>query len=221
MRPDVTEKVLQRIDTLLATTFTPGDRVGMYAAHSEGYQATLTLLHLVHGPDNVQARLLASAAEKARKSQFAQDIAFAEVWPVVVGTLRTLRTDVRAGLVGNLMRRGMGVVLVDMLSLAKQALDDGQDGAKNVAAVLCAAAYEDAIRRMGELLAGVDDRRDLSEVISALKKADVLTGAPLTTALGYLKFRNDALHADWSKISPPLVSSCVAFTEGLILQYLA
>jgi hypothetical protein len=42
-----------------------------------------------------------------------------------------------------------------MLTLAKEALDEGSEGGKNVAAVLTAAAYEDTIRRMGATLANV------------------------------------------------------------------
>jgi hypothetical protein len=56
--------------------------------------------------------------------------------------------------------------------------------------------------------------------MTALKLANVLTGAPLTTALSYLKFRNDALHADWSKITAGLVASLIAFTEGPVLEHL-
>jgi len=98
---------------------------------------------------------------------------------------------------------------------------DGTDGARNVAAVLTAAAFEDTIRRMGATLAGVEGRPDLKEVLMALKKAQVLLGAPLATALGYLKFRNDALHADWAKLNAAVVGSCLSFTEGLLLQYCA
>ena len=37
----------------------------------------------------------------------------------------------------------------------QEALAVGSDGAKNVAAVLTAASYEDTVRRMGTTLAGV------------------------------------------------------------------
>jgi hypothetical protein len=41
------------------------------------------------------------------------------------------------------------------------------------------------------------------------------------TALGYLKFRNDALHADWARLNAAVVGSCIAFVEQLVLQHLA
>ena len=59
---------------------------------------------------------------------------------------------------------------------------------------------------------------DSEDLIGRLKVAGVL-GAALSTASGYLKFRNDALHADWSKIDAATVQSCLAFVEGLLLQH--
>ena len=108
-----------------------------------------------------------------------------------------------------------------MLGLAKEALSEGSEGAKNVAAVLTAAAYEDTMRKMGATLVNVQGRPDLSDVVTALKNANVLVGAPLTTALGYLKFRNDALHADWPRLDRAVVGSCLTFVEHLVLQHLS
>jgi hypothetical protein len=133
--------------------------------------------------------------------------------------LKTLKADVQAGLVGNIERRALGEVMADMLGLAKEALADGTDGAKNVAAVLTAATFEDTIRRMGSELAGVQGRPDLADVLAALKKAGILQGPQIGIAQSYLKFRNDALHADWAKIQAAAVASCIGFVEPLILQY--
>jgi hypothetical protein len=142
-------------------------------------------------------------------------------WSDLQGILRGIKADVETGLLGTVERRVSGEVIADMLLLAKEALADGSEGAKNVAAVLTAASYEDTIRKMGATLAGVQGRPDLADVIVALKNAKILLGAPLTTALGYLKFRNDALHADWDKLNPAVVGSCLAFVEQVILQHLS
>jgi len=85
--------------------------------------------------------------------------------------------------------------------------------------VLIAAAYEDVIRRMGTELAGVADRRSLADVLDELKRAGQLMGAQLTIAQGYLKFRNDALHADWQKLERASVVSVIGFVEQLILKH--
>ncbi|PYV10077.1 MAG: hypothetical protein DMG07_21765, partial [Acidobacteria bacterium] len=52
------------------------------------------------------------------------------------GILRTAKAELEAGLVGDLRRRFTGEVLTDFVELARGALDEGGDGAKNVAAVL-------------------------------------------------------------------------------------
>jgi len=142
-----------------------------------------------------------------------------QVRPAIQGTLQALKDDIEAGLVGDLRRRAAGEVIVDMLGLSKEALKDGRDGAKNVAAVLAAAAYEDTIRRMGSAYANVQERRDLAQILEALKQAKAIEGAPFVTAQSYLKFRNDALHADWAKIDHAVVGSCVAFVEHLLLKH--
>jgi hypothetical protein len=53
-------------------------------------------------------------------------------------------------------------------------LSDGSESAKNVAAVLVAAAFEDLIRRMGVELCDVKERPTLQDVITALKDAAIL-----------------------------------------------
>src|SRR5207248_67235 len=102
--------------------------------------------------------------------------------------------------------------------LARTVIDDGAGG-KNVAAVLAAAAFEDTVRRMGRELAGVTARDDLDKVIDALKKANVLQSPQLGIALSYLKFRNDALHADWENIEKAAVHSVLGFVEQLLLKH--
>ena len=139
--------------------------------------------------------------------------------PSVQGTLSALNDDIGAGLVGNVAMRGSGEVLGDMLGLAKEAIANGGEGQENVAAVLVTAAFEDTIRRLASAKAGVFDRPKLENVIGQLKSAGVLAGATLSTAAGYLKFRNDALHADWSNVDAATVQSCLAFVEGLLLQH--
>ena len=55
--------------------------------------------------------------------------------------------------------------------------------------------------------------------MSGEPKKSVLVGPSVSTASGYLKFRNDALHADWKHIRPEVTGSCLAFVEGLLLQH--
>lgn len=118
-------------------------------------------------------------------------------------------------------RRAVGEVIGDMLGFAKEALAEEDEGRKNVAAVLTAAAFEDVVRKVATALAGVQGKPKLSEVLESLKQAKVLVGAPFTTAQSFLKFRNDALHADRANIDQAVVRSCLVFTEQLVHQYLS
>jgi hypothetical protein len=171
-------------------------------------------------PESRQVHTLMKAAQFARDQKMNLSISFfRNVWPAVLGSLRGMRGDVEAGLVGDIERRAAGEVLADMLSLAKAALEEPRS--LNVAAVLVAASFEDTIRKMGSSLAGVAGRPDLDKVLQALKTAKVLTGPTFSTAQGFLPFRNHALHADWEKVTAAVIGSCLAFVERLILDHLS
>ena len=135
------------------------------------------------------------------------------------GLLTTLLSELDAGLIGNLQQQIAGEVLGDLIQLAKAALSENTPGTTNVAAVLVAASYEDTIRRMGNQLAGITDRRDLEKVLIVLKEKGHLKGAQVGIAQSYLKLRNDALHADWDDIEKESVKSCLSFVEGLLLRH--
>jgi hypothetical protein len=109
-------------------------------------------------------------------------------------------------------------VLSDFLQLARTALDENSEDAKNVAAVLAAAAYEDTIRRIAKEHAGVIGRDKLDKVITALKDAGLLVSPQLGIAMSYLSFRNHALHAEWDKIDRASVTSVLGFVQELLLK---
>jgi hypothetical protein len=214
--------LLARINDLLALKLPAGDTAGIYSIVAEAMQGTVTVARAVYGDatETPQVHTIMKAAQHARETKEVIAAAFLRtVWPVVQGSLRAMKADVESGLVGTIERRATGEIIADMLALAKEALEHGSDGAKDVAAVLTAAAYEDTIRKMGAALAGVAGRPDLSDVIGALKSAGIITGAPLSIALSYLKFRNDALHADWARLDAAAVASCISFVERLVLQH--
>ena len=140
------------------------------------------------------------------------------IW-IIQGSLQNLKAELDAGFAGSLQKRMAGDVLTNFIQLARAVLNEPGDNAKNVAAVLAAAAYEDTIRRMGAEFAGVMGRDDLSDVIEALKKAGVLQSPQLVIALSYLSFRNHALHAQWEKIERESVHSTLGFVEQLLLKH--
>ncbi len=189
------------------------------ARTNEVYQGTLTVLLTVYGPESYQIRTLQQVAEQAFFKYPTNTVYAENLTTHVLGTLRNLKAEIDGGVIGSLQKRLTGEVLTDFIQLARATVDESEGRGKNVAAVLAAAAYEDTIRRMGAAFAGVMGRNDLDEVIGALKKAGVLQSPQLGIAVSYLKFRNDALHADWDKIELPSVHSVLAFVEQLLLKY--
>ena len=93
-------------------------------------------------------------------------------------------------------------------------LDESGDDAKNVAAVLAAAAFEDTFRRIANKH-GVPVGEKLADIITELKKQQLIQGAQVGIAQSYLSFRNRALHAKWSEIDRTAVHSVLAFTEAI------
>ena len=53
-------------------------------------------------------------------------------------------------------------------------------------------------------------------VIEKLKEADVLVGAQFSAAHGFVKFRDNALHAQFDQISRATTESALKFVEGLL-----
>jgi hypothetical protein len=142
-----------------------------------------------------------------------------QVIEAVHGALKNLKGEIEAGLTGNLKQQIAGEVLTDFIQLARSVLDEQGDGAKNVGAVLAAAAFEDTIRRMGQDLAGVVGQDDLSNVLTKLKDAGVIHSPQFGIAQSYLSFRNHALHANFDKIQRESIHSVLGFVEQLLQKH--
>lgn len=179
------------------------------------YSGALSISVLVYGAGSPQVEAFKKAESNVRALKTGLNYRYQLIDSESRGVLQTIKSEVQQGLVSSIQQQATGTVLAELLSLAKEKLDDRVE----VAAVLAAAAFEDTIRRMGETLAGVTGRPKLESVLLSLKSANVLVGPAFTTAQGYLTFRNHALHADWSKLNGALVGSLIAFVEGLVLQH--
>jgi hypothetical protein len=182
-------------------------------------QGTLTVMSAVYGDESNQVKTLLKSAEEIRKKQLITPLVAQELSQLVRGTISNLKEEIEAGILGSLQKRIAGDILTDFTQLAKTVLENKGDDAKNVAAVLVAAAFEDTIRRMGSSFAGVMGRDKLDEVINALKNAGILQAPQLGIAISYLSFRNHALHADWQQIDRASVHSALGFVEQLLLKY--
>lgn len=181
-------------------------------------QGTLTVFSAVYGPESHQVKILLEGTKSMNDPRSGHMVVQENIWSIH-GSLQNLKAELDAGFTGSLQKRIAGDVLTNFIQLARVVLDDTGEKAKNVAAVLAAAAYEDTIRRMGATFAGVIGRDDLPDVIEALKHKGVLKPPQLGIALGYLNFRNRALHANWDQIDRASVSSALGFVEELLLKH--
>lgn len=192
---------------------------------SNGYElgkGTLGLIVILYGANSPQVKLFTKELEKLppkEKSIFENDwTTDTRHTDMLRGTLNNLRAEIQIGLIDGLQKTLTGEILTDFLKLARTALKEKGEDAKNVAAVLSAALYEDTIRRLATLN-GITHREKLATVLNELKNQNILQGSQVGIAQSYLNFRNNSLHADWNKVDRPEIQSVLAFTEELILKY--
>jgi hypothetical protein len=191
----------------------------MGSASSETVHFATSMMTALYGAESPQLRQFREGCTFiAQRAPNAANAGF-ELGRYAVGAVRNTAEELKAGLIVNLRVAVACEILVELIRLAKEIMADRTDEAKNVAAVLSAAAYEGLIRRMGEEFAGVTDRPNLDGVITALKTANVLKGGQVGLALSYLQFRNHSLHADWGKVDRSQLESCLAFSESLLSKH--
>ena len=127
--------------------------------------------------------------------------------------LMAAKQDFDGGNSFNVELRVSGEVFGNFVVLARQALSEGH---KDVAAVLACAALEDALKRYAAVNDVAVDGKTMAEV--ALKGAGLVAGAQKSLLVTMPRIRNMALHAEWSKISKPDVSSVLGFVEQFLLS---
>lgn len=133
-----------------------------------------------------------------------------------IGIMRAALDDYAHGLVIDIRQEIAGEIFQDFLGLAKRALEEGN---KDVAAVLASAALEDTLKRYAEQQGIIVDDRDLADIVNTLKSQGLVGGTLKNSLSTMIKLRNCAMHADWSKISEPEVSSLTAFVEQFLITY--
>jgi hypothetical protein len=213
------EALKKRIDALINLATQAHAEVSL-PKHNELYNGAITVLSAVYGTDSHQVSALrdfhkiVTTKKEGRLQYNMRELTYA-----AEGALQNLKGEIEGGVTGSLLKRLTSEVLTDMVQLARAVMDEPADNAKNVAAVLAAASFEDTIRRMGSAFAGVMGKDDLSNVIDALKSNGILVAPQLGIAIGYLNFRNRALHANWDQIDRAAVNSVLGFVEGLLLKH--
>jgi hypothetical protein len=211
------EQILGRIDELLRAIDQPTGNTRFIADRL--LAGTLTVIAAVHGEGSLQVKNFLSRRDSVAASAESESSRLARLVAIIVGGLHNLREEVESGLMSSLERRVASDVLSDLVRLARAALDESGTGAKNVAAVLAAAAYEDTLRRIARDHAGHIGRDDLADVVTHLKNAGLLVPPQLSVVTGHLNFRNHALHANWDTIERASVASVLGLVEELLLKH--
>jgi hypothetical protein len=207
------ENIRARVDELLAGG-SGGDRV---ARSAEMLQGALSIMGVLYGAGSIQAENLAKDATEMRASRH-RNAAADIVGRLAEGALRNIKGELDAGIVGTLQNTVTGNVPTDFLQLVRMVLDEGGDDAKNVAAVLAAALFEDTIRRIAASN-GIPHIDRLQDVITELKNKGLLQGSQVGIANSYLNFRNSSLHGQWNRVQRESVASVLAFVEELLRKH--
>jgi len=204
----------KRVDALLSTLTQPPT----IELQNASYLGTISLMQALYGSNSSQEQALSTYIERLREKVHPsnQNIINQSIL-AIKGTLTSIKAELDSGFIGTLRGRLTGESLTDFIKLARAVLEESNNDAKNVAAVLAAAAFEDVIRRLANLRGG-NDTEKLADVLIWLKNMGVLQGSEVGIAQSYLSFRNRALHAKWDEVDLPSVESVLAFTEQIILK---
>lgn len=177
---------------------------------------TLTIFESLYGKNSQQAKALFETKKAFTKTQYNHTWELSSLRDSLIGTLQNVKDELQAGLVRNIATEATGIVIGDLIALAKEELKTGYT---NVAAVLASAALEDALKRKAEELDINTNEKTLPEVINALKGKSFFKGAQVPIVSSYTKLRNAAMHADWDKINDSDVNSLLGFLEPFLLEH--
>ena len=134
------------------------------------------------------------------------------------GIFSAAKADFEGGYAVRIEASVAGEIFADFVTLAKEALDQKQ---KNVAAVLACAALEDTLKRVGAAN-GLDvAEKEMSEVIGAIKSAGLIGAGAAKLLSSMPRIRNDALHANWDRVTESEVGGVIGFVEQLIFSHLS
>ena len=188
-------------------------------ASSEAVQFAVSMTAEIYGAQSPQMLGLNAALAQIAKAAKDPNTAMWYQSHHAHAAIKNIVAEIDGGLISSIRAQVAGEILSELVRLGKEILGEQTDSAKNVAAVLVAAAFEDLMRRMGQELGGVVGRPSLQDVVTALKDACVLKGGEIGTAQSFLKFRNDSLHADWANVSRVLVEFCTAFIDAMLIKH--
>lgn len=206
------EKISPRLDELIKVAQT---RNAGTIEVGEVTSGTISILEMLYGSYSEKLKAYNQLYQDYAKNRDKYHTAVIHnICSNTLGVLKSIKSEVEAGLVGNLELQAQGDVFGDFIKLAKESLDESKD----VAAVLVSAALEDALKKFAEQNGLEVEDADMEQVINALKGKGLMKGSEATLAKTHKQLRKYAFHANWDKFKETSVSSAIGFTERFILD---
>jgi hypothetical protein len=217
---DVAEQIRSRIEDLLPRLEGEDEgSEGLDRATVDGcLMGTLTIDEALYGSNSAQAKALFEVKKAYTRTQYSSSYEIGSLAQSIRGTLLNIREELDRGLIRSIATEAAGEVIGDLVALAKAEL---RAGYSNVAAVLAAAALEDAVKRKAVELGINVTNKSLDSVINALKSRSLFKGAQVPIVSSYVKLRNSAMHAEWDKISDADIGSLIGFLEPFLREHFA
>ena len=143
----------KRVDALLSAL----NQSPTIELQNASYHGAISLMQALYGSNSNQEQALSRSIERLSKDLHpANQSIINQSILVIKGTLTSIKAELDSGFIGTLRGRLTGETLTDFIKLARAVLEETNNDAKNVAAVLAAAAFEDVIRRLANLRGGKD-----------------------------------------------------------------
>jgi hypothetical protein len=123
--------------------------------------------------------------------------------------------DFKGGYLFNVEKSVSGEIFGDFVGTARVALSEGH---KNVAAVLAAAALEDAIKRYCKNNEIDVNEKSLQDLVNAMKSKSLLSGSKKSLLDSMPRIRDNAMHANWDKITDVDIGAMIGFLDQFLIS---
>lgn len=215
----IQEQVVKRFEELATQAqqiplITGRNNTTPQASHQHFYAWATSALHAIQGVFGKESpHYIRFEAELSR-------ITHNQVWQNHLSSFKGIflgaKSDVDGGYLFDIQATFSGEIFGDFVATAKAALAEGQH---TVAAVLACAALEDALKRFATSHGLSVENKTMEDVVNALKTKGLVSGAQKTLLAAMPKIRNQALHAEWSKLTPQDAGSVIGFVEQFLLSH--
>jgi hypothetical protein len=208
-------KILKRFEELLeiGSKIPIGGRDSRVAEPQAFYTWSSSVLNLLHGVFGPQSPhyIRFDAETSGLSNHYLPD----NLVNACLGIFKGAKSDFEGGYLFDIEKSITGELFGDLVALAKASLSEGHH---TVAAVLASAALEDTLKRYAGSN-GLDvEGNTMDQVVNALKSKGLVSGPQKALLAAMPKIRNQAMHADWDKITPQDAGSIIGFVEQFLLS---